>query len=55
MEKSVPRGQRYRHQNLLRTKPRAKMPRKITKMKRLTLKRGRGISERTWGFRGRII
>jgi hypothetical protein len=53
IEKRVPRGQRYRHQNLFRTTPRARMRMKKAKMKRLTLNRGNGMLETTKGFRGR--
>jgi hypothetical protein len=55
IEKRVPRGQRYRHQNLFRTTPRARMATKKTKMRRLTLKIGRGIEEMIIGFLGRKL
>jgi hypothetical protein len=55
IEKRVPRGQRYRHQNLLWIIPRARMMTKTTKMKRLTLNKGRGIEETIKGFLGRKL
>jgi hypothetical protein len=55
IEKRVPRGHRYRHQNLFLTTPRARMATKKTKIKRLTLNRGRGIAETMKEFLGRKL
>jgi hypothetical protein len=55
IEKRVPRGQRYRHQNLFLTTPKARMATKNTKIKRLTLNRGTGMAETMKGFLGRKL
>jgi hypothetical protein len=55
MEKRVPRGHRYRHQNLFLTTPKARMTTKKRKIRRLTLNIGRGMDDTIKGFLGRKL
>jgi hypothetical protein len=50
IEKRVPSGQRYRHQNLFFTTPRARITTKKRKIRRLTLNKGIGMDDAIKAF-----
>ena len=55
IEKRVPSGQRYRHQNLFLTTPRARIMTKKRKIRRLTLNIGIGTVDAIREFLGRKL